>query len=151
MAKPSRQRSPQEVEGSASTSWEAVQRRMAARRERQDEPPEVPEQTMDEFLREMHQTTTLGDNGDTGTPDTSDSDKPKMPSLAELKRTFKTKSAVIRHLHTEGFQVKDIAKHLGLRYQHVRNVLTTELKRGPNENFRIDSYAAPGVQCEPEE
>lgn len=94
---------------------------------------EEPE-TLDDFLSEMFQTTTQEENG--------------MPSLEWLKEQFKTKSAAIRYLHNQGFPVKDISKHLGIRYQHVRNVLTTELKRGPNEPFKLDDYRSPKLETE---
>lgn len=79
--------------------------------------------TLDSFLRDIHETTTMQEVG--------------LPSLQVLKQQFKTKSAAIRHLYSLGHETKDIAKHLGLRYQHVRNVLHTELKRGPNEDWRF--------------
>lgn len=47
----------------------------------------------------------------------------------EVYGTLKTKSAQIRYLNSEGFTRSQIAKYLDIRYQHVRNVLTTELKR----------------------
>lgn len=59
-----------------------------------------------------------------------------MPSVEELKLQYKTKSAAIRYLNSLGHQPKEIAKHLGIRYQHARNVCITELKRGPNEDWR---------------
>jgi len=62
-----------------------------------------------------------------------------LPSLEWLKEQFKTKSAAIRFLHSElggAHPPKVIAKHLGIRYQHARNVCITELKRGPNEDWR---------------
>lgn len=65
-----------------------------------------------------------------------------LPSISFLKEHFKTKSAIIRYLHGEGYKTKDISKHLGVRYQHVRNVITTELKRGPNEDFCLKSGSA---------
>lgn len=40
-----------------------------------------------------------------------------------------TVSAKIRYMHAEGFPNTQIAKHLNKRYQHVRNVLETPLKR----------------------
>ena len=58
-----------------------------------------------------------------------------MPSLAWIKRSYKTKSAAIRYLVHEGFAIKDIAKHLGIPYQHARNVAKQPLKRGPNESW----------------
>jgi hypothetical protein len=39
-------------------------------------------------------------------------------------------SKAIRFLHGEGKSRSDIAKMLGKRYQHVRNVLNTPLKKG---------------------
>lgn len=56
-----------------------------------------------------------------------------IPPLFQLKELYKTKSAIIRHLTEIGMTVKEISAHTGIRYQHVRNVVTTELKRGPNE------------------
>jgi DMSO/TMAO reductase YedYZ molybdopterin-dependent catalytic subunit len=43
--------------------------------------------------------------------------------LNELMTEHKTKSGVIRHLHGEGWTRGAIAKFMGLRYQHVRNVI----------------------------
>jgi hypothetical protein len=40
-----------------------------------------------------------------------------------------TKSQAIRTLNLQGFERKDIAKMLGIRYQHVRNVLITPIKK----------------------
>lgn len=84
----------------------------------------LPEETLDEFLGDMFQTTATGEEGG-------------MPTLRWLKEHFKTKSAIIRHLHDKGFSVNQIRKHLDIRYQHVRNVLKTNLKRGPNEDFHL--------------
>ena len=42
---------------------------------------------------------------------------------------LKNKSQVIRYLDSEGFSRSSIANFLGVRYQHVRNVLVTELKK----------------------
>lgn len=38
-------------------------------------------------------------------------------------------SQKIRLLHSEGFDRGSIAKHLNKRYQHVRNVLITPIKK----------------------
>lgn len=46
----------------------------------------------------------------------------------DLMTQFKTKSAVIRHLHGRGQTTSAIAKFMNIRYQHVRNVLTQPLK-----------------------
>jgi hypothetical protein len=59
-----------------------------------------------------------------------------LPTKEWLKEQFQTKSAAIRYLISKQFEVKDIAKHLGIRYQQVRNVSKNELKRGPNEDWR---------------
>lgn len=59
-----------------------------------------------------------------------------LPTREWLKEQFQTKSAAVRYLINQGFEVKDIAKHLDMRYQHVRNVSKTDLKRGPNEDWR---------------
>jgi hypothetical protein len=76
-------------------------------------------------------------------------DKPQdgLPTLDELKTRYKTKSAAIRYLVSIGTPVKVIAKHLGIKYQHARNVATTQLKRGPNEDWRP---APLNTQPEPE-
>ena len=42
---------------------------------------------------------------------------------------METKSAKIRFLYKEGFSRSEIANILNIRYQHVRNVLITPLKR----------------------
>jgi predicted ArsR family transcriptional regulator len=47
----------------------------------------------------------------------------------ELLKVHSTKSAVIRYLASQGVSRGDIARILGIRYQHVRNVLTQPLKR----------------------
>jgi len=39
-----------------------------------------------------------------------------------------TKSAKIRAMRSDGFKTTQISKILGIRYQHVRNVLNTPLK-----------------------
>lgn len=82
------------------------------------------EPTLAEFVNEMH-----GEH-------TASTPQDGMPSVEWLQDTFKTKSAIIRYLVNQGFEVKRISKHLGMRYQHVRNVATSTLKRGPNEDWR---------------
>ncbi len=49
--------------------------------------------------------------------------------LGALMTELKTKSAVIRHLASKGKDRSWIAKFMGIRYQHVRNVLTQPLKQ----------------------
>lgn len=60
----------------------------------------------------------------------------RFPPLADLMKKFGgTKSAVMRHLATEYGHGPDrnltgvIAQYMGVRYQHVRNVLTAPLKK----------------------
>ena len=50
----------------------------------------------------------------------------KIP--AEIEK-LETKSAKIRALAAKGWSRGDIARVLGIKYQHVRNVLTTPLKK----------------------
>lgn len=53
-----------------------------------------------------------------------------LPSLESLsEQGLKTKSSIIRYLDSEGFKRSEIANHLNIRYQHVRNVLTQPLKK----------------------
>lgn len=63
-------------------------------------------------------------------------DQEGLPSIEWLGKNYQTKSARIRYLHSLGHSPKVIAKHLGIRYQMARNVCTTLLKRGPNEDWR---------------
>lgn len=46
-----------------------------------------------------------------------------------LMEQFGSKSNVIRYLHSKGWSRGSIAKFMNIRYQHVRNVLITPLKR----------------------
>lgn len=104
--------------------------------------PEVDEQAesqpssaLDSFLAEVFQDTT---QSNTASGPETPGDGGDRTSLGFLKDNFKTKSAAIRYLHSLDWETKRISKHLGLRYQQVRNVLTTELKRGPNEDFHLE-------------
>lgn len=81
-------------------------------------------QSLGEFIDEAHGTNTLAQPID------------GIPSAEWLQGQFKTKSATIRYLVSQGHQIKSIARHLGMKYQHVRNVAKSELKRGPNEDWR---------------
>jgi hypothetical protein len=74
-------------------------------------------------------------------PDTNITEE--LPPVEWLKETFHTKSAAIRFLVNKGIPNKVIAKHLGLKHQHVRNVATQPLKRGPNEDWRPKPKALP--------
>lgn len=81
--------------------------------------------TLSEFIQTMHEPNYSPVGADKG-----------LPTKEWLKEQFSTKSAAVRYLVNQGLEVKDIAKHLGMRYQHVRNVSKNELKRGPNEDWR---------------
>lgn len=98
-----------------------------------DEEAKLHEPTLDEFVKDMH--------GETG-PTQSQSD---MPSLDWLKTEFVTKSAAIRYLINQGHSVLKISKHLGVRYQQVRNVSVNKLKRGPNEDWTKPYHRQPST------
>lgn len=49
--------------------------------------------------------------------------------VEDLMERFKTKSAVIRFLDSEGFTRSQIAKFLDIKYQFVRNVLITPVSK----------------------
>ena len=83
------------------------------------------EPTLAEFVKELHGDAAIAKTEGTG-----------MPSMEWLQEQFQTKSAIIRYLINQRYDVKDIAKTYGFRYQHVRNVATSPLKRGPNEDWR---------------
>ena len=52
----------------------------------------------------------------------------KVPVTKKYK-DLPTKSAMIRAMTADGFSRSEVARSLGIRYQHVRNVLVTPLKR----------------------
>lgn len=81
-------------------------------------------QSLGEFIDELHGSNSLAQPVD------------GLPSVEWLQGQFQTKSAVIRYLVSLGHPIKSIARHLGMKYQHVRNVAKSELKRGPNEDWR---------------
>lgn len=53
----------------------------------------------------------------------------EVKAVPDFIAEMTTKSAKIRALAAEGFTTGEIAKSLGIRYQHARNVLKTPLKR----------------------
>ncbi len=81
--------------------------------------------TLSEFVQTMHEPNYSPVGSEKG-----------LPTLEWIKENFQTKSAAVRYLINQKFEVKDIAKHLNMKYQHVRNVATSPLKRGPNEDWR---------------
>ena len=93
--------------------------------EREESPDtQAPEQSLEQFINEAH-----GEGVATHPQD-------GLPSFEWLQEHFKTKSAIIRYLVNQGYTITQIHKHTGWRYQHVRNVATSPLKRGPNEDWR---------------
>ena len=59
-----------------------------------------------------------------------------LPPIRRIKLPeTKTQSALIRWLFEKGYQVKDISKGLNVRYQQVRNIVTTEPKRAAREDL----------------
>jgi hypothetical protein len=51
-------------------------------------------------------------------------------SGADFVTLMGTKSAAIRKLSADGMSKGDISRYLEIRFQHVRNVLVTPLKKG---------------------
>jgi hypothetical protein len=56
-------------------------------------------------------------------------DATERENTVELFEKFKSKSAVIRHLHSQGYAPSSIAKLLNVVYQHVRNVIHQKAKK----------------------
>lgn len=111
--------------------------------------PDIQEETFDEFLRDMHGVSKVELSQSQPSTDQAETIKEepekmvqagdnRVPSLKYLRTHFRTRSGMIRYMASIGIERKVIAKHLNIKYQHVRNVLTTTLKRGPNEDFEID-------------
>lgn len=115
---------------------------------REDDEPKT--QTPEEFVQSFFppETTSTGEEIATATNES----QPNLPPVDWLKSKLKTKSAAIRYLHNLGPEIgypdgtppKIIAKHLGIRPQHARNVCKTPLKRGPNEDWRINGDKTNG-------
>lgn len=98
-------------------------------------PPAKDDITLSEFIQTMHEPNYSEVGVVAG-----------MPTREWLKEQFQTKSAAIRYLVSQGHSVKDISKHLNIRYQQVRNVSKNELKRGPNEDWRKPYLAETPTQ-----
>lgn len=64
-----------------------------------------------------------------------------LPPIYRLQMPeTRTKSALIRWLWELGYDVKTISKGLDIRYQQVRNIITTEPKRAAREDLPPLSY-----------
>src|SRR5688572_6315099 len=82
-------------------------------------------------------------------PDGAAQQQSDLPSVDWLKQQFQTKSAAIRYLYNldpQTSQVAKIAKHLGIKYQHARNVIKTVPKRGANEDWTKPYHAKPNTE-----
>jgi hypothetical protein len=114
------------------------------------DPSRLAEPTLNDFLHEMHNTSVVDPEVvQVGGPEGSippSSEPSKYPSLGALNLAFKSKSAKIRHLNSLGMPNSEIAKMLQIKYQHVRNVLKQELKRGPNEDFTLSGGVSPRIK-----
>lgn len=53
----------------------------------------------------------------------------KEGGVPEKYAGLKTKSDIIRAMHKDGYKTGAIAKMMGIRYQHARNVIKQPLKR----------------------
>jgi len=102
------------------TRKKGLPKKLEAARQREDD--ERPEPTMEQVITELH--------------GQMDNPQDALPSLEWLKSQYRTKSAIIRYLTSLGHSVGVIHKHTGIKYQMVRNVAVTPLKRGPNEDWR---------------
>lgn len=70
---------------------------------------------------------------------TDDNPQPSLPkakarlsdglSAAHLIEKYGSKSAAIRALHRQDYSISEIAKMVGVIYQHARNVILRPLKR----------------------
>ncbi len=71
------------------------------------------------------------DNPQPATPKPRSSDDLTSTQLIKLHGS---KSAAIRALHTQDYTISEIAKKIGVIYQHARNVTLRPLKRNNNNN-----------------
>lgn len=53
--------------------------------------------------------------------------------LSELTEKYKTKSAIIRFLTSEGHTRSHISKFMNIRYQHVRNVQVQDIEKSESK------------------
>lgn len=67
--------------------------------------------------------------------------RPDPEAMERIASPLSTKSAKIRALDKAGFARADIARFLGIKYQHVRNILT---QQAPKEPLPIATDSVPG-------
>jgi hypothetical protein len=59
-----------------------------------------------------------------------------LPPISRIKRPeTRTQSALVRWLFLLGYEVKEISRGLNIRYQQVRNMVTTQPKRAAREDL----------------
>ncbi len=72
-------------------------------------------------------------------------DKPQQPTTQrpsdnltteQLIKEYDSKSSAIRALHAQGYPIAEIAKKVGVIYQHARNVTLRPLKRINGNNHK---------------
>jgi bifunctional DNA-binding transcriptional regulator/antitoxin component of YhaV-PrlF toxin-antitoxin module len=68
-----------------------------------------------------------------------------QPNMEEVVAGLTTKSEKIRRLGNSGYTRQQIADFLGIRYQHVRNVLIDELRKQQGAKRSDSSPGAPEV------
>ena len=61
---------------------------------------------------------------------------------------FTTKSAQIRELHRQGMKTGDIARQLGVIYQHARNVINKPLKKVAAATAPVSGIPVEGTLAE---
>lgn len=54
-------------------------------------------------------------------------------TVAQLVEKYGSKSSAIRALHKQDYTISEIAKKVGVIYQHARNVVLRPLKRNSKE------------------
>jgi hypothetical protein len=111
----------------------ALEAELAEQEGRDEEEAVTPKQFVDDFFPPTAQ----------GLANATAEPQVNLPSVDWLKENYKTKSAAIRYLTFLGYPPKIVSKHLGIKYQHARNVAKSELKRGPNEDWRPPSERQP--------
>lgn len=110
----------------------------------------VQEQTT---IETMHDITTFEEAEPTKLEEQIDEHRADLDAVRQAAREsvahLKTKSAKIRALAAQGYKVAEIAKILGIIYQHARNVLITPLKTNVKKAIQaIQEETADNKQSE---
>jgi bifunctional DNA-binding transcriptional regulator/antitoxin component of YhaV-PrlF toxin-antitoxin module/DNA-binding CsgD family transcriptional regulator len=71
---------------------------------------------------------------------------PAQRPMGEVVKDLSTKSAKIRALAAEGYERAEIARYLGIRYQHVRNVLVGPSPKAESKTS-ASGAARPGAEA----